>query len=96
MQEVSSQVFATLYDYPSLKTCTGLIQYIKECVTIAWALTVQNPPIVIDYDSRIFKDDMHSRFHTSDPDSNQIQSIMWPALLEGENGPCLSKGIVVT
>ena len=89
-------MFATLYDYPSLKTCSGLVQYIKECVTIAWALTVQNPPIVIDYDSRVYKEDMHSRFHTSDPDSNQIQSILWPALLEGENGPCVSKGIVIT
>ncbi len=89
-------MFQTLYDYPSLKTCTGLHSYIKDCVSIAWKLSVQNPPIVIDYESRIFKDDMHSRFHTSDPDSNQIQSILWPALLEGENGPCVSKGIVVT
>ncbi len=49
-------------------------------------------------DARVvcFQEDRHSRFHTSDPDSNQIQSILWPALLEGENGHCLSKGIVVT
>lgn len=89
-------MFATLYDYPSLKTCQGLGTYIRECATLAWALSVQTPPVVIDYDSRVFQDDMHQRFHTSDPDSNHIQSILWPALLEGDNGHCLSKGIVIT
>ena len=40
-QEVCSQIWATLYDYPGLKTCDGLIKYIKECVRTAWALTNQ-------------------------------------------------------
>ncbi len=55
VQEVSSQVFATLYDYPSLKTCSGLVTYIRECVTLSWALSVQTPPVVIDYDARVFQ-----------------------------------------
>ena len=40
-QEVCSQIWATLYDYPGLKSCDGLIRYIKECVRTAWALTNQ-------------------------------------------------------
>lgn len=96
VQEVSNQVYATLYDYPSLKTCQPLKTYIEECVRLAWSLTVQNPPLVIDFDRRFFKPDCHSRFHTSDPDSTQIKDILWPALLEGDNGPCVHKGVVVT
>ena len=41
LQEVCSQIWATLYDYPGLKTCDGLIKYIKECVRTAWGLTAQ-------------------------------------------------------
>ena len=41
LQEVCSQIWATLYDYPGLKTCDGLIKYIKECVRTAWGLTNQ-------------------------------------------------------
>ena len=41
MQEVCTQIWATLYDYPGLKSCDGLIKYIKECVRTAWGLTNQ-------------------------------------------------------
>ena len=41
LQEVCSQIWATLYDYPGLKSCDGLIKYIKECVRTAWGLTNQ-------------------------------------------------------
>lgn len=40
-QEVSSQLWATLYDYPCLKTCAGLHQYICDAVRLAWALVNQ-------------------------------------------------------
>ena len=36
-----TQIWATLYDYPGLKSCDGLIKYIKECVRTAWGLTNQ-------------------------------------------------------
>lgn len=46
-QEVSTQLWATLYDYPCLKNCTGLLQYIKDSVRLAWALSNQvNVPII--------------------------------------------------
>jgi hypothetical protein len=95
-QEVCNQVWSTLYDYPSLKECAGLRQYIEECVRLAWALSVQNPPLIIDYDLKHFNEDFHSRFHTSDPDSVQIKSLLWPVLREGEKGPCVFKGVVIT
>ena len=40
-QEVCSQIWATLYDYPCLKSCDGIIKYVKECVRVAWGLVNQ-------------------------------------------------------
>ena len=93
---MSQQVYATLYDYPRLKQCRRLQQYIKDSVKLTWALSVQTPPLVIQYDSKLFKEESHTRFHSSDPESNLVKSVLWPGLLEGENGPCLAKGVVIT
>lgn len=94
--DVCSQIYATLYDYPCLKDCPPLIVYVRDCVRIAWCLTNQNPPFNIEYEYRTFSRDYHTRFHCSDPKSDAIKSYMWPVLLEGENGPVASKGIVLT
>ncbi|KAL5020864.1 hypothetical protein ScPMuIL_000019 [Solemya velum] len=96
IDEVCTQIYATLYDYPSLKQCEGLQQYVSDCVRIAWGLTVQSPSFVILYDSRVFHPQLHTRFHTSNPDSEQIMNFLWPALLEGPNGRCVQKAMVVT
>ena len=40
-QEVCSQIWATLYDYPCLKSCDGIVRYVKECVRVAWGLVNQ-------------------------------------------------------
>ncbi|ESN97983.1 hypothetical protein HELRODRAFT_177655 [Helobdella robusta] len=94
--EVSERVWITLFDYPSLRNCNGLTRYIEECVSVAWSLTVQNPPMLIDYEMGPFDQTKHSRFHTSDPNSKAIKVYLWPALTEGEKGACVSKGIVIT
>ena len=86
----------TLYDYPSLKSCDGLQTYVDACVRVAWGLTVQNPSYVIKYDTKTFDANLFSRFHTADENSDAIKSVLWPALLEGENGPCVQKGVVLT
>ncbi|KAF8790338.1 hypothetical protein HNY73_005374 [Argiope bruennichi] len=96
VSEVCSQIQATLYDYPCLKNCSGLLNYSKDCVRLAWFLTNQNPPYVIDYETRTFRKDMHMRFHTSNQASNIIKSYLWPTLMEGENGPCVHRGVVLT
>lgn len=95
-QDVSGQLWVTLYDYPSLKSCQALKHYIRECVLVSWALTVQNPPFVIDYDNTIFDENLHERFYLSNPESSIILSFIWPTLLEGEGGPCAFKGVITT
>ncbi|KAK7582518.1 hypothetical protein V9T40_013963 [Parthenolecanium corni] len=94
--EVSAQLWATLYDYPCLKTCTGLLQYIKDSVRLAWALTNQIPAFILEYEQRTFRRDLHVRFHTSKSDNDQIRTYLWPALLEGAGGPCVHKAVVLT
>ncbi|GFT83417.1 MIEAP domain-containing protein, partial [Nephila pilipes] len=94
--EVLSQIWATLYDYPSLKTCEGLKHYVKDCVRLAWSLSNQYPPFVIEYEGRVFRKDLHVRFHSSNQESDHIKTYLWPTLLEGRNGPCVHKGVVIT
>ncbi|KAJ1525255.1 hypothetical protein ONE63_010079 [Megalurothrips usitatus] len=96
IDEVCSQIWATLYDYPSLKTCTGLLQYVRDSVRLAWALVNQNPTYVLEYEQRHFRRDVHVRFHSSNPDSDAIRTYLWPALLEGAAGPCVHKAVVLT
>ncbi|XP_034254656.1 uncharacterized protein LOC117653237 [Thrips palmi] len=96
IDEVCSQIWATLYDYPSLKTCGGLLQYVRDSVRLAWALVNQTPTYVLEYEQRLFRRDVHVRFHSSDPDSEAIRTYLWPALLEGAGGPCVHKAVVLT
>uniref|UniRef100_A0A8D8Z4Y0 Mitochondria-eating protein n=1 Tax=Cacopsylla melanoneura TaxID=428564 RepID=A0A8D8Z4Y0_9HEMI len=77
IEEVSSQLWATLYDYPCLKSCSGLQQYIRDSVRLAWALVNQSPPFVLEYEQRTFKRDNHVRFHTSKTDSDVIKTYLW-------------------
>ncbi|XP_039275827.1 uncharacterized protein LOC111052650 [Nilaparvata lugens] len=96
IEEVSSQLWATLYDYPCLKMCPGLLQYIRDSVRLAWALANQTPAYVLEYEQRVFRRELHVRFHTSKSDSDQIRTYLWPALLEGPGGPCVHKAVVIT
>ena len=95
LQEVCQQIYATLYDYPCLKACPGLLEYVSHCVRIAWGLCVQRSPYTISYESQIFEDGVHARFHTSDPDSTDIKSYLWPALVDCQ-GVCVSRAVVIT
>ncbi|CAL4085968.1 unnamed protein product [Meganyctiphanes norvegica] len=96
VDEVCQQIYATLYDYPALKSCEGLLQYIKDCVRLAWGLSNQSPPFVIDYETRTFRKEQHVRFHMADPEKDSIKTYLWPALLEGPGGPTVQKGVVIT
>lgn len=95
-EEVCQRVWDTLYDFPRLRHCSGLLRYIDECVRLSWALTVQNPSFCIQYEHSRFSPDLHTRFHTSDPSSDVVRAVLWPVLTEGETGLCVHKGVVVT
>jgi len=96
VQEVCDRVWDTLYDFPSLRHCTGLLKYIEECVRLAWALSVQVQPFAIHYEQSRFQPELHTRFHSSDPSSDMVKTVLWPTLIEGISGPCVFKGVVIT
>ncbi|XP_014664204.1 PREDICTED: uncharacterized protein LOC106806703 [Priapulus caudatus] len=96
VQDVCSQLYSTLFDFPSLSTCHGLTAYIEECVKLAWALSNQIPAYCIEYDANAYNANFHERFHNSNPYSDHVISYLWPALREGEKGPCVYKAIVIT
>ncbi|XP_018494384.1 uncharacterized protein LOC100901772 [Galendromus occidentalis] len=96
IQDVCQQILATLYDYPCLKDCRGLITYVGDSVRLAWALSTQTPPYRLEFETRTFRSDYHVRFHSSNQSSEHIRTYLWPALMEAENGPCVHKGVVIT
>lgn len=95
-EDVCSQIWATLYDYPCLQSCEGLVKYIKDSVRLAWSLVNQSPAFHLEYESRKFNAEHHIRFHTSNPNEDVIKTYLWPALVEGHNGPYLHKAVVIT
>jgi hypothetical protein len=96
IEEVTSQIWATLYDYPCLKKCQGLKSYIEKCVRVSWGLVNQIPQYVIEYEMRTFKPNLHVRFHSSNGSESSIRTYLWPALKEGKTGPCVYKAVVLT
>ncbi|KAK2709272.1 uncharacterized protein LOC136027141 [Artemia franciscana] len=96
IEEVTSQIYATLYDYPCLKESNDLLNYIEECLRLSWNLVNQTPPFALEYEARIFDPNLHVRFHDSNPRQNSIKTYLWPALQKGPNGPCVHKAVVLT
>ncbi|KAK3762317.1 hypothetical protein RRG08_006061 [Elysia crispata] len=96
VNEVCQNIYATLYDYPGLQTCDGLVEYARTAVRLAWGLSVQVPPYTISYDAQKFLPQNHDRFHTSDSDSEDIKSFLWPMLVDGHTGLCVTRGVVIT
>jgi len=75
-----------------------LRRFVTACAQLAWSLSVQRPPYVLEYQltGAIFDDDRHRRFHTSDASSTAIKEVVWPGLVEQSTGFCVSKAVVVT
>lgn len=57
---------------------------------------MQSPAFHLEYESRKFNAEHHIRFHTSNPNDDVIKTYLWPALVEGHNGPYLHKAVVIT
>ncbi|XP_037067859.1 uncharacterized protein LOC119089298 [Pollicipes pollicipes] len=94
VEEVCSQIWATLYDYPSLRSTEGLLSYVKESVRLAWGLINQMPPCRIEYEARTFSADQHVRHQASDAAQPAVHTYIWPALME--EAVCVHKAVVIT
>jgi len=95
-QDVSKQLWSTLYDFPELKNCAKVKEYIDECVRLSWMLAVQVPPMSIECEATEFSDKLHGRFMTSEMKSFTIKYHVWPALFDSQAVHVLYWGTVVT
>ncbi|XP_031562270.1 uncharacterized protein LOC116298064 [Actinia tenebrosa] len=95
-REVSAQLWKTLYDFPELQKCKKLQDFIDECVSLAWRMSVQTPPMIIHYETTTLSENMHTRFYTSDKESTKIKYHVWPALIDSKTGHVFYRGVVVT
>lgn len=97
LKVVNGQLWSKLVDqYASLRQCSELERFTEDSLKIAWALTVQNPRYVIEFDAPEFREDRQVRFHSSNPGSKVIRAHLWPALIEQSTGFCVSKAVVIT
>lgn len=97
-KDVTTKIWDTLYDFPSLKQCTRFNRFILDCVNIIWDIVAgidgRLPRITIDYKGKYFD----SKKHIKDPSSTTsivIKQFLWPGLVI-ENDENLLKAVIVT
>ncbi|CAJ0582786.1 unnamed protein product, partial [Mesorhabditis spiculigera] len=99
-KEVTTQIWHTLYDFPSLKTCTRFNRFVLECVDVCWDLVAgidgRYPRMRIEYEATLFDSEKHTRFEASDPSRTQIRSVLWPGLRDQNTNRVLLKAVVLT
>lgn len=94
MQEVCNQLWKTLFDYPCLRNCPSLVDFVRHCTRLTWSLLVQRSRFTLDIETKVFREEWHSRLHEADNNSDTIRSYQWPTLFE--EGICVVKGMVIT
>ncbi|GMT05927.1 hypothetical protein PENTCL1PPCAC_28101, partial [Pristionchus entomophagus] len=85
-KEVTSTIWKTLYDFPSLKTCTNFNRFVLECVDVSWDIVAgidgRFPRLCLEWEGGQFDDSRHRRTSASPTTSNSISTFVWPALVD--------------
>ena len=96
-RDVMKLVFEAVDQFPRLSNLPALHTFVRDCIRLAWCLSVQQPPFVISHTSTEFNHKKHERFYAATAQSETIKSYIWPALCLGsENGPVICKAVVET
>lgn len=103
VEEVTSKIWETLYDFPSLKSSTPFNRFILECVDMSWDIVAghngSSPRYMLVFEGDAFDPDIHLRYQNSSLRSFAIKRFIWPALLRAGNNndtKVLRKAIVAT
>ncbi|KAE9552410.1 hypothetical protein FO519_004391 [Halicephalobus sp. NKZ332] len=99
-RDVTTQIWETLYDFPSLKTCTRFNRFILDCVDVIWDLVAgidgRLPRIKIDYECHgTFDESRHIKYESSSS-SPVIKQYLWPGLISLQEEKQILKAIVLT
>ena len=81
--------------YAEVKGLQPFVDYVEECVKVAWALCIQTPHMTIDCREVVYGREHHKRFYNADKSRTDVVMYMWPVLRQF-NGPVLVRGIVLT
>lgn len=68
------------------------LSYIKKCVHLCYYVAVQDPPMVIDFESGQIFDKQSWKEYTRS--GTEVEYIVWPALYLYKGGPIMVKGVV--
>lgn len=93
-----SQLDEKYFDHPlylEVKDLPPFVDYIEECVKVAWGLCIQSPHMTINCKETVYHPDLHKRFYNADKNQTNIVMYMWPILTQF-NGTVLVRGTVLT
>ncbi|GMR63022.1 hypothetical protein PMAYCL1PPCAC_33217, partial [Pristionchus mayeri] len=99
-KEVTSTIWKTLYDFPSLKTCTNFNRFVLECVDLSWDIVAgidgRFPRLGLEWEGAHFNESRHRRSSTSTTSNSAIATFIWPALVDPATNKCLLRAVVQT
>ncbi|XP_038046632.1 uncharacterized protein LOC119720847 [Patiria miniata] len=94
--DVMEQLFEITEHVDILQISAAFKKFVTSCVSLAWRLSIQSAPYVIDFELRSFDPALHQRVPGSNRKSARVKEHIWPALLESTKGMCVYRGVVLT
>ncbi|XP_022097760.1 uncharacterized protein LOC110983109 [Acanthaster planci] len=94
--DILERLYETSEHAPLLQSSAPLTKFVTSCVSLAWQLSIQSAPYVIDFELRSFDASLHQRAQGCNRKSARVKEHIWPSLLESSKGMCVYKGVVIT
>ncbi|KAK3100359.1 hypothetical protein FSP39_018692 [Pinctada imbricata] len=93
-QKFKEQVIRPDFGWDPDKLPPYLSDYIDKVVEVLWLMSVQDPPMFIDWpiDGSTLDSD---KYKVYSGDGSRVQQCVWPCVYVSGNGPLLSKGYVI-
>ena len=68
--------------------------YIDRSIELCWLMSVQDPPVIIDFTAVRGTDIDDKKFRKFTKTGTKIDFLVWPVIRLHKNGPPLQKGVV--
>lgn len=68
--------------------------YIDRSIELCWLMSVQDPPVIIDFTAVRGTDIDDQKFRKFTKTGTKIDFLVWPVIRLHKNGPPLQKGVV--
>lgn len=68
--------------------------YIDRSIELCWLMSVQDPPVIIDFTAARGTDIDDQKFRKFTKTGTKIDFLVWPVIRLHKNGPPLQKGVV--